>query len=605
MPEAVSTSTWHRLRHTPLRDLLRLRVSGRLDWRRVIQDASVADEIKGVVRDVVLRTRLWRSEKASVARELIAHFADAVGAGVPVDRVIDRFGDHKQAARLIRRAKIRNRSYVWHALRFIRRAMAAMLLFYLGATVYYLSGKPTVSVDYLAKLNEPVLATPESDRAWPIYRHALAIYLKDPMPDARLPSEDGWPNTVAWLERNQLPLQAIREAAARPSLGVVLRRDEDPQDAEALGDPGSTKVGRTPIDESLLGLTMPQLNQLRAFASALAADASRGAQLRDAARVEGDFQALFQMSEQLQKREALLEGLTGTGTRVLGLFVLQRILDQQPDVLTDDALVRLAHRLSRERTAADLISLKGERYAFRDMVQRTYTDDGAGGGRLTPQGAQFLKDYENRRRFGWQNAMSPQSGIGAWYETSTDYVAGPATMMLSASRKDLLEQFDAYMDLVDTRLRQNLRDAPDDPEQLPKVGHGAFDSVRYAPIASFNRDLRLMQILAERVLGVQEGTQIAIALETYRRKHGAYPEELQLLVPTYLPSIPADRIDGRPLRYRLTANKPVIYSVGVDRDDDNGRAPVRNGKPDPFLAGYWSPERMVDGDWVRFPLNYD
>jgi hypothetical protein len=44
-------------------------------------------------------------------------------------------------------------------------------------------------------------------------------------------------------------------------------------------------------------------------------------------------------------------------------------------------------------------------------------------------------------------------------------------------------------------------------------------------------------------------------------------------VPDLLPAVPPDRYDGKPLRYQLVDGKPLVYSIGSDRDDDAGRAP--------------------------------
>ena len=57
-----------------------------------------------------------------------------------------------------------------------------------------------------------------------------------------------------------------------------------------------------------------------------------------------------------------------------------------------------------------------------------------------------------------------------------------------------------------------------------------------------------------------------------------------------LDGVPADPIDGAPLRYKRTADGVVIYSIGNDRKDDGGD--VGEGKPD---AGY----RLWDADRRR------
>jgi len=65
-------------------------------------------------------------------------------------------------------------------------------------------------------------------------------------------------------------------------------------------------------------------------------------------------------------------------------------------------------------------------------------------------------------------------------------------------------------------------------------------------------------------------TQLLIALRCYHRQHGQLPESLDALVPKYLPAVPVDDFDGKPLRY-LPAKK-LIYSVGDNLKDDGGRA---------------------------------
>ena len=92
-------------------------------------------------------------------------------------------------------------------------------------------------------------------------------------------------------------------------------------------------------------------------------------------------------------------------------------------------------------------------------------------------------------------------------------------------------------------------------------------------------------------------------LATFRRD-GFDGASLAELSPVLLPSVPIDRITGGPLHYRVVNGKPVVYSVGVDRDDDGGVAPKDPiGQPDPLQAAEWhvAPGKVVDGDWVLFP----
>jgi hypothetical protein len=64
---------------------------------------------------------------------------------------------------------------------------------------------------------------------------------------------------------------------------------------------------------------------------------------------------------------------------------------------------------------------------------------------------------------------------------------------------------------------------------------------------------------------------LATALAGYHRDHGRYPKTLKALAPDYLPEIPQDLFNGRPLIYRPSDDGYLLYSVGVNGKDDGGR----------------------------------
>ena len=58
---------------------------------------------------------------------------------------------------------------------------------------------------------------------------------------------------------------------------------------------------------------------------------------------------------------------------------------------------------------------------------------------------------------------------------------------------------------------------------------------------------------------------------TFHRKHNKWPATLGELSPQYLPQLPVDPITGRALHYKVDNDRPLVYSVGADGDDDGGR----------------------------------
>jgi hypothetical protein len=64
---------------------------------------------------------------------------------------------------------------------------------------------------------------------------------------------------------------------------------------------------------------------------------------------------------------------------------------------------------------------------------------------------------------------------------------------------------------------------------------------------------------------------VMIALERFRRANNAYPAALTQLVPKYLPAVPTDPFDGKPLKYfRTPTGGYRAYSVWYNGVDDGG-----------------------------------
>ncbi|MHB1421598.1 MAG: hypothetical protein ACYC3I_00095 [Gemmataceae bacterium] len=66
-------------------------------------------------------------------------------------------------------------------------------------------------------------------------------------------------------------------------------------------------------------------------------------------------------------------------------------------------------------------------------------------------------------------------------------------------------------------------------------------------------------------------TIVALAAERYRQKHKKWPDSLDKLCPQFLSAVPLDPFDGKPLLSRCVENGIVIYSVGSDGVDNNGK----------------------------------
>ncbi len=88
------------------------------------------------------------------------------------------------------------------------------------------------------------------------------------------------------------------------------------------------------------------------------------------------------------------------------------------------------------------------------------------------------------------------------------------------------------------------------------------------------------------------GLRLALAAHRHRLRHGEFPATIAAFDPDLLPFKPSDAYSGGTLIYRLVGGTPLIYSVGPDQDDDQGRN-------DPYAAR--SSGVDWDGDLLIFP----
>ena len=87
---------------------------------------------------------------------------------------------------------------------------------------------------------------------------------------------------------------------------------------------------------------------------------------------------------------------------------------------------------------------------------------------------------------------------------------------------------------------------------------------------------------------INEG-QIACALERYRLARGEYPETLDVLAPGFIQRVPRDIVNGEPLKYRRNDNgKFLLYSVGWDEKDENGKDVSDVNHPETLKRGDWA-----------------
>ncbi|MCK4284406.1 MAG: hypothetical protein KAX44_08825, partial [Candidatus Brocadiae bacterium] len=90
----------------------------------------------------------------------------------------------------------------------------------------------------------------------------------------------------------------------------------------------------------------------------------------------------------------------------------------------------------------------------------------------------------------------------------------------------------------------------------------------------------------------------ALAVEEWRLRHGTWPDSPEQLVPGLMEAFPEDAFSGGPIRYRKTANGVVLYSIGIDGEDNGGlsedEAYERLGPPEYEPEAWDLPFRLLN-----------
>lgn len=588
-------STMNRLASTPMSDVARGRLTGRLAWREALERAQLPAPAAGVIREVVRRTRLWRAERADVAMELIAHFQDGLESGASADELVRAFGDPRSAAKLITRAKRRSRGPLWKAANagawgFVAFA-AVMALVYAWWAVLFFSSSPRIARDFVAELNAPVLLIPESDRALPLYQElhrARAELPKDaPFPpeviegrryDGARPGDPEWPAAEAYLTLNARAIELARSAATKPALGILLNNIDGWENT--VGSGPSSGV----LKNSLYETVLPHMGVIRLAARLLAMTAAQAAARGDGARAASDCIAILRIANHSEENGFLIGQLVRQAIDNLALSTVGWIAAHHPASLGEAQWRELAHAIAGEMSD-DVTRLRfdAERASFDDLLQRVYSDDGRGDGRLTREGVEAIMSMDSNRT-GFDRA-------GAAF-------LGPALSGFGAGRKLVKAEYDALLDAAQLESDKPLRQQ--DPAAFERrfderVG-GAVNGVRYIMVRLMSPAFARTADGPERTRLQRDATLAAIALVLHHRRTGAYPASLAELAPALLPAVPMDRYAGTPMKYVLRDGAPVLYSVGVNRADDGGVPGGDRTRRNPDGS-----ETIPSGDWILWP----
>lgn len=548
----------------------------------VVQGSGLPSQLGALVLAVTGKCRLWNTERTEVARELCAHFLDGLESGATPADLSASFGDPRHAAKLITVSRRRLRPLWWRTSRASLRALGAFFLLcivlYAILAARYMLFSPSIKRNIMNEMNAPVLQTPLADRAWPLYVEAkiqfgeLPEFILRGTSDPRRPGDESWDEMVKWLDANKAAMQTVRDAAALPVLGYVLRSSLDPDLVRAyqISIPGYTHDPSAQVEPEnpfVFGLLLPHLGELRRFARHLQADAHLAASRNDAQTFVADIEALLGIADHLLHEPTLISTLVGIAVTDLAVSVTA-IEAARPDFLSREQLRDLAHTISAHAGGHIRIDASSELYAIEDILQRFFSDNGKGDGHFV--GGEMLDDMYN------------DFGIARPRGLPIMKAVRPVQSVFISSRAevtDLAHRFVAAAAVDDSLPPWRHDERSSDTHYAALMNSGIYSAVPFLESLHAgweNGPIKPACAARDTMETRRDVALIVLALESFRRARGQWPDSLAQLVPAYLPSLPLDPFTGKPLRYRPPASAsdlPLLYSVGVDGVDDGGAIP--------------------------------
>lgn len=143
------------------------------------------------------------------------------------------------------------------------------------------------------------------------------------------------------------------------------------------------------------------------------------------------------------------------------------------------------------------------------------------------------------------------------------------TGIVSADRRFMLENMERAVNLAEKNSPESLAEIDvlfDRVErQMPGIPPKLISALMLPSLKRVAPKFTALE--ARRRLGL-----LAIIVERCRlANNGRLPDRLEELVPGFTAELPKDPFDGQPLRYRKLEKGFVVYSVGADRKDQQGR----------------------------------
>jgi hypothetical protein len=253
------------------------------------------------------------------------------------------------------------------------------------------------------------------------------------------PADEGWDKAVAKLESLKELMEVLRKGSQLPYLGTPLHLDrrkysdadlaalfpnqtreeinkEDSSLIESFGimnlEPVSEEADKL-LSESTFGILLPHIQQFRRAGRLLRIDTRYAMDQGDHERAIANVETIFGLGRQAGNNPIVVCQLVGLAVRGLGFNLIEELTTEHTDSLTDRELQRL-QELAANVDFTKSVDVSFEKRFVMDFIQRIYSDDGNGDGRMTAVGMEVQHVYTKMI-----GGFVPGVDDSKWYENST------------------------------------------------------------------------------------------------------------------------------------------------------------------------------------------
>ena len=350
-----------------------------------------------------------------------------------------------------------------------------------------------------------------------------------------------------WLKRSEKPLALVMEATRRPEYynPLVPRRTEN-------WSPG------------LLTSLLPSVQRCREFGEALACRAMLRVTEAKFDEAWQDLLTCHRLARLLARGGTLIELLVGIAIDQVANKADVTFLDHAKLTSTQVlACLEDLRKLPPRPSVANKIEL-GERFVLLDTIMLTarqgtpFLEGLSGSNSRPPEGNQFTARLFTRS-INWDPAFR---NANRWYDRCaaglriTDRTERAQELATITRDLKILKQQVTDIGVIE----KSFMGSEDRGEMIGNILIGLM-------LPAFDR----VQSAAERCEQGQRNLHLAFILAAYQHDHGRYPAKLDELAPKYLVTSPEDIFSSKSLIYRLEDKGYLLYSVGPNGTDDEGR----------------------------------